>query len=194
VGLHRLWLVTIFFRRRHVSPSGPDAGNLNALRRWLKTEASLPALHLGTVVGATTRPKCRLPKSFRLAPSTRLLLPEPPVQSPWLHTHAPTGVVRAECSVQVRPRTGMLRRCFTSFLFVSQFDTIYVDLDTSHCGSRAPKGLCLKAQRLRYSATLGRMTPNQPMVTLKGLRQKGLCSSFDATPLGYIIKRCPNPR
>lgn len=67
-----------------------------------------PALQTGAVLGAADRPKCRLPESSCLAPSTRLLLPDLPLEPPWLRTPAVRREVRAGSSVRARTRTGRL--------------------------------------------------------------------------------------
>lgn len=75
-----------------------------------------PALHVGVVFGANDRPKCNLPRSSCLAPSTRPLLPDDPLVTHWLHTPADRRGVRAGCSARARTRTGRIRRhCFPPF-------------------------------------------------------------------------------
>src|SRR5207247_509832 len=72
-GLHRSWIRTIFSRRRHVSPAWFTSGN--PLDRSCGGRFGLPStLHPRAVTDAPRRPKCRLPESPCLAPSSRRLL------------------------------------------------------------------------------------------------------------------------
>lgn len=82
------------------------------------------ALHVKVVFGASDRPKCNLPGSSCLAPSTRHLLPDDPLVTPWLHTSADSRGVRAGCSARARTRTGRIRRhCFPPFTPHRLFDS-----------------------------------------------------------------------
>ena len=64
-------LKTVFSRRLHATPPWSTA-NIPHGRRW--EGRGPPALHPGTVFGAPHRPKCLLPESPCLAPSSRRLL------------------------------------------------------------------------------------------------------------------------
>ena len=91
--------ITVMVRDRHSARSIP--------RRGFGSPSTLPP---GAVFGAPSRPKCRLPKSPCLAPSSRRLLRHLPVALSWLLTSAEYRRVRAESSVRARTRTGRLRR------------------------------------------------------------------------------------
>ncbi len=71
----------IFSRRKHASPPGSDTDNRIADVERIRRVGS-PVLPSRAVIGTPWRPKCLLPKSLRLAPSTPLLLPDSPVERP----------------------------------------------------------------------------------------------------------------
>ena len=91
--------ITVMVRDRHSARSIPGRG-------FGSPSALLP----GAVFGARYRPKCRLPKSPCLAPSSYAPSPALPVALSWLRTSADGCRVRAESSVRSRTRTGRLRR------------------------------------------------------------------------------------
>lgn len=72
VGLHRSCIKTIFSRRQHATPQWATPGNPHV--PVVNGSRGPATLHLGTVTGVPSRPKCRLPESLCLAPSTRRLL------------------------------------------------------------------------------------------------------------------------
>ena len=121
-----LWLIGSTYRpfgRRRASPVMSQDHFLQAAARTTRvvhtrhsasTEigagiGSPSALHRGAVTGAPRRPKCRLPESPCLAPSSRRLLRS----FRWRRAGCVPSrqcEVRARCSVRVRSRTGRLWR------------------------------------------------------------------------------------
>jgi len=137
VARFHLWLIRAIYRpagRRRVSPVTVQRHFLQAMtritpvgcrqhpRRWqqVRVQSNSPTLHPRAVTGAPRRPKCPLPESPCLAPSSRHLLPDLPVVPRWLLTSY-IGV-RAESSGRVRSRPGRLRfSCSTSTWLTSPF-------------------------------------------------------------------------
>jgi len=87
----------------------------------------------------TFRPKCRLPKSPCLAPTTRILLRPSRWTRPGCVPPPQSGEVRAKSSARARTRTGRLWRVvlssFPHLTVCSKVDSV-----PSHCGSRTLTG------------------------------------------------------